>query len=132
MLVQSTVLCGIRPWAIPQEVLMSLIRNMYSEITLSKLLPHLPDANEITNFVFRIQAAKYCKLFIGKSSHTTYMYTFFRPGAHPTNDISIEFEIRPKFAVLLFKTHFIDHNEILHTSRQCNCREVSKISLWLV
>ena len=25
-----------------------------------------------------------------------------------------------------------DHNEILHTSRQCNCRDVCKISLLLV
>ena len=55
-----------------------------------------------------------------------------RPGARPTNDISIEFEIRPKFAGLWFKMHSTDHNEILHTSRQCNCRDVCKISLWSV
>ena len=54
------------------------------------------------------------------------------PGACPTNDISIEFEIRPKFGVLWFKMYSIDHNEIVHTSRQCNCRDVCKISLWLV
>ena len=40
------------------------------------------------------------------------------PGARPTNDISIEFEIRPKFAVFWFKMYSTDHNEILHTSRQ--------------
>ena len=51
------------------------------------------------------------------------------PGARPTNDISIEFEIRPKFAVLWFKLYSTDHNEILHTSRQCNCLDVCKISL---
>ena len=34
------------------------------------------------------------------------------PGAHPTNDISIEFEIRTKLAVLWFKTHWTDPNEI--------------------
>ena len=45
-------------------------------------------------------------------------------GAHPANDISIEFEIRPKLAVLLFEKYSSDHNEILHTSRQCNCRDV--------
>ena len=56
-------------------------------------------------------------------------YTFPLPGARPTNDISIEFEIRPKFAVLWFKMYSTDHNEILHTSRQCNCRDVCKISL---
>ena len=39
------------------------------------------------------------------------------PGARPTNDISIEFEIRPKFAVLWFKMYSTDHYEILHTSR---------------
>ena len=46
------------------------------------------------------------------------------PGPSPTNDISIEFEIRPKFEVLWFKMYSIDHNEIVHTSRQCNCRDV--------
>ena len=48
-----------------------------------------------------------------------------------TNDISIEFEIRPIFAVLWFKMYSTDH-EILHTSRQYNCRDVCKISLWSV
>ena len=46
--------------------------------------------------------------------------------------ISIEFEIRPKFVVLWFKIYTIDHNEILHTSQQCNCHDVCKISLWSV
>ena len=50
----------------------------------------------------------------------------------PTNCISIEFEIRPKFAVLWFKMYSTDHNEILHTSRQCNCPDMYKISLWSV
>ena len=53
-------------------------------------------------------------------------------GARPTNDISISFEIRPKFAVLWFKIYSTDHNEILHKPRQCNCRGVCKISLWSV
>ena len=51
------------------------------------------------------------------------------PGARPTNDISIEFEIWPKFAMLLFNTYSADHNDILHTSRQLHCRDVRKISL---
>ena len=51
---------------------------------------------------------------------------------HPTDHISIESEIRPKFAMLWFKMHPTDHNEILHTTRQCNCRDVCKISLWSV
>ena len=38
------------------------------------------------------------------------------PGARPTNDISIEFEIGPKFAVLWFKIYSTDHNKIEHTS----------------
>ena len=50
----------------------------------------------------------------------------------PTNDISIEFEIRPNFVVLWFKMHSTDDNEILHTSRQYNCRDVCKILLWSV
>ena len=50
----------------------------------------------------------------------------------PINDISIEFEIRPNFAVFWFKMYSTDHNEILHTSRQCNCRDVCKVSLWSV
>ena len=53
-------------------------------------------------------------------------------GARPTNDISIELEIRPRFAVLWFKMFFADHNDILHTSRQCNYRDVCYISLWSI
>ena len=50
----------------------------------------------------------------------------------PTNDISIEFEIWPQFAMLWFKVYSTDHNEILRTSQQLHCRDVCKISLWLV
>ena len=52
------------------------------------------------------------------------------PGPRPTNGISIEFEVIPKYEVLWFKVSSIDHNEILHTPRQCNCRDVCKISMW--
>ena len=55
-----------------------------------------------------------------------------RAGAHPTNDISITFEIQPKFAVLWFVIYSADQKTILHTSWQCNCRGVRKISLWSV
>ena len=51
-----------------------------------------------------------------------------RTGARPTNDISIEFEIRPKFSVLWFKICSTDHKEILYTSRQLHRREVCEIS----
>ena len=34
--------------------------------------------------------------------------------------------------MLWFKMYTIDHKEILHTSRLCNCRDVCKISLWSV
>ena len=51
-----------------------------------------------------------------------------KPGARPTNDISVESEIRPKFAVLWFKMYSTDRNEILHTSRQLHCCDVCKIS----
>ena len=53
-------------------------------------------------------------------------------GARPTNDNSIEFEIRSKLVVLLFEMYSADHNEMLHMSRQCNCRDVYKISLWSI
>ena len=36
-------------------------------------------------------------------------------GNRPTDHISIEFEIRPKFAVLLFKMYSTNHNGIFHT-----------------
>ena len=48
------------------------------------------------------------------------------PGARPTDDISIEFEIRAIFALLWFQIYSTDHNKILLTSRQCNCRDVWK------
>ena len=51
------------------------------------------------------------------------------PGARPTDDMSIEFVIRPKIAVMWFKIYLTDHNKMLHTSRQCDCRGVCKISL---
>ena len=54
------------------------------------------------------------------------------PGAHPTNEISIEFVIRPKFAVLWFEMYSTNHNEMMHTSQQCNCHDLCKISLWSV
>ena len=52
--------------------------------------------------------------------------------ARPTKHISIEFEIRWKFITLWCKIYAADHNDILHTSRQCHCRDVCKISLWSV
>ena len=55
------------------------------------------------------------------------------PGARSTNDISIEFEIRPKFQVLWFKMMYsTDHKETWHTSRQCNCSDMCKVLLWSV
>ena len=48
------------------------------------------------------------------------------------NDISNKFKIWPKFAVLQFKMHPTNHNEILYTSRQCNYCDTCKISLWSV
>ena len=59
-------------------------------------------------------------------------YSDDQPGARPTDDISIEFEIQSKFAVLRLKIYWTDHNKILHMSRQCNCRDVCKIVLWSV
>ena len=42
------VFCGIYLRAISQELLMNLIHNRYSEITLLKLFLHLPGAYEFT------------------------------------------------------------------------------------
>ena len=53
------------------------------------------------------------------------------PGGGPTNDISTELKIRPKFAVLWFKIFSTDHKEILHTSRQLHSWRVQNF-LWLV
>ena len=55
-------------------------------------------------------------------THANDFDTSFGFGARPTNDIFIELEIRPKFAVLWFKMYCADHNAILHTSRPCNGR----------
>ena len=43
-----------------------------------------------------------------------------------------KFDIGPNFAVLWFKICSNNHNEISHTSRQCNCRDVCKILMWSV
>ena len=53
-------------------------------------------------------------------------------GTHPTNDISIEFKIRPKVTMPWLKMYSTDHNKILHMSWQCHCRDMCKISLWSV
>ena len=53
-----------------------------------------------------------------------------RTGAHPTNNISIELEIWPKFAVLWFEMSWTDHDEILHISWHLHCCDMCQISLW--
>ena len=55
-----------------------------------------------------------------------------QPCTRPTNDISTEFEIQPKYTLPWFKMGSTYHYEILHTSQQCNCRDMYKISLRLV
>ena len=47
----------------------------------------------------------------------------------PTKDISIKFEIQPKFAMLLFKMYSTDHKEMLQMSRRLHCGETYKIPL---
>ena len=54
------------------------------------------------------------------------------PGIPPTNVISVEFRIRPKFGVIEFKMWPTDYNEILHMSRQLHCRDMFKILFWSV
>ena len=67
-----------------------------------------------------------------RSSCSGFDVLFSLPGIRPTNDISTEFEIPSKFSVLWFKMCSTGQNKILHTSRQCYCRDVCKISLWSV
>ena len=43
----SMVICDIHLREISQEILINLIGNMCSDITLLKLPPHLPEANEL-------------------------------------------------------------------------------------
>ena len=45
----SKVFCGINRGAVSEEVLMNLIRNIGSKITLVELLPYLPGANELNS-----------------------------------------------------------------------------------
>ena len=47
----SKVICDSHLWLISQEVHMDFLSNMCSEITLLKLLLHVPGANELTGQV---------------------------------------------------------------------------------
>ena len=46
-------------------------------------------------------------------------------GARPIDGISIEFKILSKFGVLWLKICSTNNNEILHTSLQLHCRNIS-------
>ena len=59
-------------------------------------------------------------------------YVLWWPSALHTNDISIEFEIRPTFEVRWFNIFSTDHTKTLQMSRPCNYRDVCIISLWSV
>ena len=81
--------------------------------------------------LFRVQCL--FNEWIGTISNAQFLWsptleplTWLHAGAGPTNDISIEFETRPKFAVLWFKC------TLPITTKLCNCRDVCKILLWLV
>ena len=50
----SNVFCGIHQKAILSEVLINLIRNTYSKNKLSKLLKHLPGANEFKSMSMKV------------------------------------------------------------------------------
>ena len=82
----------------------------------------------IINFVIDSHKISECSAQFLYDSHSIPS----RPGARPTNDISIEFEIRPNYAVLWFKMYSPNYNKILHMSRQYSCRDMYKISLWSV
>ena len=40
--------------------------------------------------------------------------------------------LNAKIAVLCFKMFPVEYNDFLHTLQQCHCREVCKMSLWLI
>ena len=50
----SNVFCVIYTRTLSQEVLLNIIRNMCSEITLLKFLPHLPGANELIHHLQQV------------------------------------------------------------------------------
>ena len=56
----------------------------------------------------------------------TYMCRFHSSGACPTNDTRTKPETRPKSDALRLNTYPTDHNEISHTPRLCNGRDVCK------
>ena len=84
----------------------------------------LPEANEL-----KFSSKNWYKVVQWRMSLCSHCWCHYL-GALPINGISIEFEIRPNFAVLWFQRCPTIQSKILHTSRQCYCREVCKILLW--
>ena len=60
----NTGFCGIHLWTISQKVLIILIHNMCSMITLSKLRPHSPGNNELKHSIgwYMTEARQHCSL----------------------------------------------------------------------
>ena len=83
-------------------------------------------------FTWCFQELRYNNIKQGAANLFTYLteYIVRYPGARPTNDISLEFEFDQNMHC--FKMYLTEHNEIVHTSRQCNCRDVCNILLWSV
>ena len=71
----SKVFCGINIWAIPR-VLMNLIHNLSSEITLLKLLPHPPRANEF-NGSLQTDASGHHNITVNQSDVLCWWYHVF-------------------------------------------------------
>ena len=92
----------------------------------SKHLTHKYEPEHINWMNFNIfLSQKYtCQCSLLSEDHLFLAWMFFSlidwHGTRPTNGCSIEFKIQSQFGMLCFQICSIDHNEILHMSRQSN------------
>ena len=72
----------------------------------------------------------WCRCLLRTTTKHTDKAGITGPGNHPTKGISIEFKIRSKFTVLWFEIYKTNRKQILHTSQQCDCRDLCKMLMW--
>ena len=63
------------------------------------------------------QAPNRQQAIIETNDYPVHWCIYSSPGVRPTHNISIEFKIQPKFAVLWLKMYSTNHNEILYTAQ---------------
>ena len=101
--------------------------SIFNSISISfqySLLPTWHDIIQQANNRYSEQKQKNKKRFW--SWELMYMCRFHSSGACPTNDTRTKPETRAKSDALRLNTYPTDHNEISHTPRQCNGRDVWK------